>query len=47
VVEGRGAHQGPDVDGTTTVTGCVAAVGDVVTAVVTEAAGVDLVAVAS
>ena len=44
VVEGRAAHQGPDVDGTTTVSGCVAAVGDVVSARVIAAAGVDLVA---
>ena len=44
VVEGRAAHQGPDVDGTTTLTGCVAAVGDIVRAEVIEAAGVDLVA---
>ena len=44
VVEGRAAHQGPDVDGTTTLTGCVAAVGDIVRAEVVEAAGVDLVA---
>ena len=44
VVEGRAAHQGPDVDGTTTLAGCVAAVGDIVRAEVIEAAGVDLVA---
>ena len=44
--EGRAAHQGPEVDGTTTVTGLPdgAAVGDLVTAVVVAADGVDLVA---
>jgi ribosomal protein S12 methylthiotransferase RimO len=44
--EGRAAHQGPEVDGTTTVTGLPAgaAVGDLVTATVVEADGVDLVA---
>ncbi|HEX4978273.1 MAG TPA: 30S ribosomal protein S12 methylthiotransferase RimO [Nocardioides sp.] len=44
--EGRAAHQGPEVDGTTTVTGLPAgsAVGDLVTATVVAADGVDLVA---
>jgi len=46
VAEGRAAHQGPDVDGTTTVEGTDAAVGDLVTAEVTGADGVDLVAMA-
>ena len=44
LVEGRAAHQGPDVDGTTTLTGAVAAVGDLVRATVTGTDGVDLVA---
>ena len=46
-VEGRGEHQGPEVDGTTTVrlaAGQRAAVGDLVTARVVSSAGVDLVA---
>ncbi|HSK25618.1 MAG TPA: radical SAM protein, partial [Jiangellales bacterium] len=44
-VEGRAAHQGPDVDGTTTVVGAGAArVGDVVRAVVTGSDGADLLA---
>jgi ribosomal protein S12 methylthiotransferase len=44
--EGRAAHQGPEVDGCTTVAGLPAgaAVGDVVTATVTGSDGVDLVA---
>jgi ribosomal protein S12 methylthiotransferase len=44
--EGRAAHQGPEVDGTTTVTGVPGdvTVGAMVTAVVTGAEGVDLVA---
>jgi ribosomal protein S12 methylthiotransferase len=44
--EGRAAHQGPEVDGCTTVVGLPpgAAVGDLVTALVTGADGVDLVA---
>ena len=44
--EGRAAHQGPEVDGTTTVTGLPAGagVGDLVTATVVAADGVDLVA---
>ena len=47
VVEGRAEHQGPEVDGTTTVrlaAGPGAAVGDLVTARVASSAGVDLVA---
>ena len=40
--EGRAAHQGPEVDGSTTLTGTFA-VGDLVTAVVTDSDGVDLV----
>ncbi|MBB5789805.1 30S ribosomal protein S12 methylthiotransferase RimO [Jiangella mangrovi] len=44
VVEGRAAHQGPEVDGTTTVSGVRAAVGDIVTATVTGSDGADLVA---
>jgi ribosomal protein S12 methylthiotransferase RimO len=44
--EGRAAHQGPEVDGTTALTGLPAGVstGDLVTAVVTGSDGVDLVA---
>lgn len=42
--EGRAAHQGPDVDGTTTVRGCSGHVGSVVTAKVVAAEGADLVA---
>ncbi len=47
--EGRAAHQGPEVDGTTTLTGLDAlahrpATGDLVTAVVTGCDGVDLLA---
>jgi ribosomal protein S12 methylthiotransferase RimO len=47
--EGRAAHQGPEVDGSTTVTGLPqeARVGDVVAAVVTGSDGVDLVAAAA
>jgi ribosomal protein S12 methylthiotransferase RimO len=49
VVEGRAAHQGPEVDGTTLLTGADggrvgARVGDLVTATVTGTDGVDLVA---
>jgi ribosomal protein S12 methylthiotransferase len=45
VVEGRAEHQAPEVDGSTTLLGAEdAAVGDVVTAVVSAAAGADLVA---
>jgi ribosomal protein S12 methylthiotransferase len=44
-VEGRAAHQGPEVDGTTLVTGAAdARVGDLVAAMVTGSDGVDLVA---
>jgi ribosomal protein S12 methylthiotransferase len=44
--EGRAAHQGPEVDGTTTLTGAAGTVrpGDLVTATVTGTDGVDLVA---
>ncbi len=44
--EGRAAHQGPEVDGTTTVTGLPAdaRAGDIVSAVVTGSDGADLVA---
>ncbi|QYJ05312.1 30S ribosomal protein S12 methylthiotransferase RimO [Nocardioides panacisoli] len=46
-VEGRAAHQGPEVDGTTVVTGAERArVGDIVTATVTDHDGVDLIAAA-
>ena len=45
VVEGRAAHQGPEVDGTTMLTGATrSAVGDLVTATVTGTDGVDLIA---
>ncbi|MGN6253143.1 MAG: 30S ribosomal protein S12 methylthiotransferase RimO [Marmoricola sp.] len=46
VIEGRAACQGPEVDGTTVLTDAAAdvAVGDLVEAVVVDAAGVDLVA---
>ena len=46
VVEGRAEHQGPEVDGTTTLVGAVAglAVGDLVAAVAVGHDGVDLVA---
>ncbi|TDE14041.1 30S ribosomal protein S12 methylthiotransferase RimO [Jiangella asiatica] len=47
VVEGRAAHQGPEVDGTTTVSGVHAAVGDLIEAVVTGSDGADLAAVAA
>jgi ribosomal protein S12 methylthiotransferase len=43
-VEGRAAHQGPEVDGTTTVRGARARVGDVLRARVTATDGADLVA---
>ena len=46
VAEGRAAHQGPDVDGTTTVSGLQVTVGDLVRAEVVGTDGVDLVAVA-
>ncbi len=47
--EGRAAHQGPEVDGSTTVTGLPrgARTGDLVTALVTGADGVDLLAEAT
>ncbi|WP_116948363.1 30S ribosomal protein S12 methylthiotransferase RimO [Jiangella endophytica] len=45
VVEGRAEHQGPEVDGTTTVSGVRAAVGDIITATVTGSDGADLLAV--
>jgi ribosomal protein S12 methylthiotransferase len=44
VVEGRAEHQGPEVDGTTRLTGGPCAVGDLVPAVVVGAEGADLVA---
>jgi ribosomal protein S12 methylthiotransferase RimO len=45
VVEGRAAHQGPEVDGTTVLTGTTGArVGDLIAATVTGTDGVDLVA---
>ncbi len=44
-VRGRAAHQGPDVDGTTRLTGCTAGVGELVPARVIAADGPDLVAV--
>jgi ribosomal protein S12 methylthiotransferase len=44
--EGRAAHQGPDTDGTTTMTGwCTARTGETVAARVVGSAGADLVAV--
>src|ERR687898_157868 len=43
-VEGRAAHQGPEVDGTTTVRGAAGRVGDVLRARVSATDGVDLVA---
>ena len=43
--EGRAAHQGPDADGTTTVSGCTAQVGEFVAARVVGSAGADLSAV--
>ena len=47
-VEGRAAHQGPEVDGSTLVSGCAdARIGDLVQAVVVESDGVDLVAEAT
>ncbi|GAB2807442.1 30S ribosomal protein S12 methylthiotransferase RimO [Actinocorallia aurea] len=42
VWEGRGFHQAPEVDGATTVRGAGLAVGDLVTAVITDTEGVDL-----
>jgi ribosomal protein S12 methylthiotransferase len=45
LVEGRAAHQGPEVDGTTTLQGAEGArIGDLLTATVTATDGVDLVA---
>jgi tRNA A37 methylthiotransferase MiaB len=44
--EGRGAHQAPEVDGTTTVHGAGLQVGQLVRCVVTGSEGVDLVAAA-
>lgn len=46
LVEGRAAHQGPEVDGSTQLTGAIAGlrVGEMVEAVVTEAGGADLIA---
>ncbi|WP_196781062.1 30S ribosomal protein S12 methylthiotransferase RimO [Nocardioides sambongensis] len=43
-VEGRAAHQGPEVDGTTRVLDAGAVVGDLVAAVVVDTDGVDLIA---
>ena len=45
-VEGRAAHQAPEVDGSTTLVGAVAGLrpGDLVRAVVTGTEGVDLIA---
>ena len=45
VVEGRAEHQGPEVDGTTTLDGSDARIGDLVRAEVIATDGVDLVAV--
>jgi ribosomal protein S12 methylthiotransferase RimO len=42
LAEGRAAHQAPEVDGSVTVRGGAPAVGDLVSAVVTDAGGVDL-----
>ena len=42
--EGRAAHQGPDVDGTTTFIGTNFAVGDYIDAIVIDSMGADLVA---
>ena len=48
VIEGRAAHQAPEVDGTTTVRGAVgAAVGDLVSGRVSGCDGVDLIGVAA
>ena len=43
-VVGRAAHQGPDVDGCTTLVGADVRVGELVEATVTEAVGADLIA---
>jgi ribosomal protein S12 methylthiotransferase len=45
VAEGRAEHQGPEVDGTTTLEGSDARIGDLVTAEVIATDGVDLIAV--
>jgi ribosomal protein S12 methylthiotransferase len=45
IAEGRAAHQGPEVDGTTTVTGCSTRVGEFIRARVVGSVGADLVAV--
>jgi ribosomal protein S12 methylthiotransferase len=42
--EGRGAHQGPEVDGSTYLVDSTARVGDIVRAVVVDAEGADLYA---
>jgi tRNA A37 methylthiotransferase MiaB len=42
--EGRAAHQGPEVDGTTTFIGTNFAVGDYIDAIVVDSMGADLVA---
>jgi tRNA A37 methylthiotransferase MiaB len=42
--EGRAAHQGPEVDGTTTFIGTSFAVGEYVDAIVIDSMGADLVA---
>jgi hypothetical protein len=42
--EGRAAHQGPEVDGTTSFIGTDFKVGDYVDAVIVESVGADLVA---
>ena len=47
LVEGRAEHQGPEVDGVTTLSGVAVRVGDVVEAEVVAAEGVDLIAVAT
>jgi ribosomal protein S12 methylthiotransferase len=47
VSEGRADHQGPDADGTTTVTGCFARVADLVAGRVVGSIGADLAAVAA
>jgi ribosomal protein S12 methylthiotransferase len=44
VAEGRADHQGPEVDGTTRLTGGTHAVGDLVAATVVATEGADLVA---
>ncbi len=44
LVEGRGEHQGPEVDGSTTILGASCSVGDLVDVEVVHSEGVDLVA---